>query len=216
MNGVRAALHGQKFAVIYVNGHQFKVTEGDRVQLAHPLWADIGEQIRLKKVLMVGGERFTAIGRPLVEGASVEATVEEQFKSKLQYQFRKVIQDVGGRWIDVQHNSTIFKIDKINFEPEMKVEGRDDEFYKIADVSEAEANQLDAEETALEPVRWSAGVNGPIWDQPHQPQLSPEVAEFIKWRKTEQIQDRRYYSPGMRYWWWPKYRFESGMLSKSR
>ncbi|KAJ9470719.1 50S ribosomal protein L21 [Diplonema papillatum] len=216
MNGVRAALQGPKFAVIRLQETQHRIVEGDRVQTSEPFWADIGESVKLKKVLMIGGEQFTAIGRPLLANAWVTATVEEHFRSKLQYQFKKRANTVwGGRWVDISMPSSILRIGKIHFEPEMKVEGQD-AFYPIKNLSQEEAEELEAEEDGIEPVKWSTMPNGPSPMRIERPTLAPDVADFVKWRKMEQIQNLDYHQPGMRYWWWPKDKFESGYLGASR
>eukprot|EP01064_Diplonema_japonicum_P001842 TRINITY_DN11226_c0_g1_i1.p1 TRINITY_DN11226_c0_g1~~TRINITY_DN11226_c0_g1_i1.p1 ORF type:complete len:154 (+),score=26.16 TRINITY_DN11226_c0_g1_i1:57-518(+) len=153
MNGVRAAMEGPKFAVVKVLRNQHRVVEGDRLQIGEPLWADIGEQIRLKKVMMVGGEQFTAIGRPLLENATVEATVEEHFRTKVQYNYSRNRNNIiGGRWIDNIMPNTIIRINKIVFNPEMKVEGSN-EYYQINEAGEEEARGLDANEASIDPVK---------------------------------------------------------------
>ena len=174
------------------------------MQLGETVWADIGERIRFKKIKMVGGERFTAVGRPLLENASIEATVEEQFRSKLQYVYRKINQsDAFAKWIDTTVPSTIIRIDKIVFEPQMKIENSN-ETYQLKDTSEEEAEKLNAEEEKVTPSKWSTLPNGPKWDAAAAPELDPKIVEYGKWRKMEQIQDLRLHSPGMKYWWWPK------------
>jgi len=50
---------------------------------------DIGDEIFLSKVLMIGTNEFTAIGTPLLTQASVQAIVQEQTKTKKIIVFRK-------------------------------------------------------------------------------------------------------------------------------
>ncbi|MBI1732954.1 MAG: 50S ribosomal protein L21 [Gammaproteobacteria bacterium] len=62
------------YAVVRSGGKQLKVKEGDviRVEL---LDAKDGDKVRLEQVLLLGeGDQLT-IGRPLVKGAAVTATV---------------------------------------------------------------------------------------------------------------------------------------------
>ncbi|KAL6040939.1 39S ribosomal protein L21, mitochondrial [Balamuthia mandrillaris] len=77
------------FAVVYIAGKQFKVTKGDVVVLPSPVQAEVSSQIILKKVLLVATKDFTAVGRPLVTRAFVEATVEEQTKTQKVLIFKK-------------------------------------------------------------------------------------------------------------------------------
>ncbi|MBO5369264.1 MAG: 50S ribosomal protein L21 [Clostridia bacterium] len=68
------------YAIIVTGGKQYKVSEGD-VIFIEKLDAAEGEAVKFDKVLAVGGEK-TAIGTPVVEGASVDATVVANGKSK--------------------------------------------------------------------------------------------------------------------------------------
>uniref|UniRef100_A0A915BIC9 Large ribosomal subunit protein bL21m n=3 Tax=Parascaris univalens TaxID=6257 RepID=A0A915BIC9_PARUN len=62
------------FAIVYVNGRQFKVGENDLITLQDNLPLDVGDRIRLEKVLLVGGHSFTIFGRPLLQSPSVRVT----------------------------------------------------------------------------------------------------------------------------------------------
>ncbi|XP_028515559.1 50S ribosomal protein L21, chloroplastic, partial [Exaiptasia diaphana] len=54
---------GQVFAVVHIGGRQFKITVNDTITI-FKIAADVGDRIKLEKVLLVGGENFTVIGRP--------------------------------------------------------------------------------------------------------------------------------------------------------
>jgi len=75
---------GRLFAVIHFNNQQRKITAEDLVSMKHHVEADIGERIRLNKVLVVGGKDFTLVGRPLLSPnlVRVEATVIEKTLSQ--------------------------------------------------------------------------------------------------------------------------------------
>ena len=68
------------YAIIETGGKQYKVSEGD-VIFVEKLVAEEGASVKFDKVLAVGGES-TVIGTPVVEGASVDAKVVAQGKSK--------------------------------------------------------------------------------------------------------------------------------------
>lgn len=68
------------YAVIETGGKQYKVSEGD-VVFIEKLGLEEGETVKFDKVLAVGGEK-TSIGAPYVDGASVEAKVVANGKSK--------------------------------------------------------------------------------------------------------------------------------------
>jgi large subunit ribosomal protein L21 len=68
------------YAVVRTGGKQLRVTPGDvvRVEL---LPGEPGQQIQLDEVLLVGGDTVK-IGTPMVEGASVRATIRGEDKGK--------------------------------------------------------------------------------------------------------------------------------------
>jgi len=77
------------YAVVESGGKQYRVSEGDVIQvssLPHPL----GEQVELSRVLLVSGEAGVVVGRPVVEGAKVVARVEaeEQGEKILVWKYR--------------------------------------------------------------------------------------------------------------------------------
>ena len=68
------------YAVIVTGGKQYKVAEGD-VLFIEKLDAAEGDAVKFDKVLAIGGEN-AVIGTPVVEGASVDAKVVANGKSK--------------------------------------------------------------------------------------------------------------------------------------
>ena len=68
------------YAVIRTGGKQYKVAEGDWVDI-EKLDADVGATVNFEDVLLVGTDAETTIGTPNVAGASVTATVETQGKA---------------------------------------------------------------------------------------------------------------------------------------
>ncbi len=61
------------YAVVITGGKQYRVSEGTTL-VVDRLAAEVGAELVLDQVLMVGGETL-AIGAPVVPGASVKATV---------------------------------------------------------------------------------------------------------------------------------------------
>jgi len=68
------------FAVVQIDGQQYRVSHDDVLTVEDWLTASAGERIRLEKVLLVGGREFSLIGRPLLRRSQVcvEATVIEK------------------------------------------------------------------------------------------------------------------------------------------
>ncbi len=62
------------YAVIKTGGKQYRVPSGEKVKVEQ-LAADVGSQITIDTVLMVADGDKVSIGKPLVKGAKVEATI---------------------------------------------------------------------------------------------------------------------------------------------
>ncbi|NXF10768.1 RM21 protein, partial [Smithornis capensis] len=75
--------YGRLFAVIHFASKQWKITSEDLIMMDNVLEAECGDRIRLEKVLLVGADDFTLIGRPLLgkDLVRVEATVIEKTES---------------------------------------------------------------------------------------------------------------------------------------
>jgi large subunit ribosomal protein L21 len=82
------------YAIIETGGKQYKVTEGQTINVER-LQAEVGGSVQLDKVLLIADGENITVGKPLVEGASVMATVKEngkgdkiivfKYKSKVRY-----------------------------------------------------------------------------------------------------------------------------------
>lgn len=62
------------YAVIKTGGKQYRVAAGEKLKVEQ-IPADIGQEIVLDQVLMVGGGDAIKVGAPLVAGANVTAKV---------------------------------------------------------------------------------------------------------------------------------------------
>ena len=65
------------YAVIKTGGKQYRVAAGEKIKVEQ-IPADVGAEITLDQVLMVGSGESVTIGAPLVSGASVKAVVLSQ------------------------------------------------------------------------------------------------------------------------------------------
>ena len=68
------------YAVIRTGGKQYRVTEGDIIDV-EKLAGDVGAEVSLDDVLMIGDGDGVEIGSPLVTGASVKAKVVDQHRA---------------------------------------------------------------------------------------------------------------------------------------
>jgi len=76
------------YAVVEIAGKQFKVQEEDRIRVPR-LSAEVGEKVTFDKILMVSTDEEVVFGKPVVEGASVEATILAHGKDKKIIVFKK-------------------------------------------------------------------------------------------------------------------------------
>ena len=67
------------YAVINAGGHQYRVKEGESLQI-DKIEGKEGDKVTFDKVLMVGGAK-TTFGAPLISGATVEAKITEQSRA---------------------------------------------------------------------------------------------------------------------------------------
>ena len=62
------------YAIIKTGGKQYRVAAGDKIK-AETIEAEVGAQVTLTEVLAVSNGTELTVGAPVVEGASVTATV---------------------------------------------------------------------------------------------------------------------------------------------
>ena len=76
------------YAVVKTGGRQYKVEPGQMVRVGK-LDAEVGASVTLNEVLLVKDGEAMKAGTPLLEGASVTATVVEQDRAKKIIVFKK-------------------------------------------------------------------------------------------------------------------------------
>ena len=90
-----------KYVILESGGKQYKAVEGGTIEV-DLLHVNPGESLELNEVLLlVNGDQIT-VGAPIVEGASVKATVVEHFKGEKTYNFhykpkKRIRQKTGHR-----------------------------------------------------------------------------------------------------------------------
>jgi large subunit ribosomal protein L21 len=100
------------YAIIRTGGRQLRVQQGDTIYIDRVL-APAGETITLGEVLLVGGEGDAQVGAPLVQAASVTATVLEQGRDHkvrvFKYKKRKHYRRTRGH----RQSYTAVRVDKV-------------------------------------------------------------------------------------------------------
>ena len=69
------------YAVIKTGGKQYRVAEGDTLQV-EKLQGEPGDEISFDQVFLVGGGDATKVGTPTVKGAAVKAQITAQNRGK--------------------------------------------------------------------------------------------------------------------------------------
>jgi large subunit ribosomal protein L21 len=67
------------YAIIETGGKQYRVAVGDRLSI-EKLPSEAGADVTFERVLMIGGDGAPRVGTPVISGASVSATIEEQYR----------------------------------------------------------------------------------------------------------------------------------------
>ena len=76
------------YAVIKTGGKQYRVQPGDTI-VVEKLDGDAGAELKLDSVLMLGGDKGITVGAPLIDGATVAATLIETRKGEKVKIFKK-------------------------------------------------------------------------------------------------------------------------------
>ena len=63
------------YAIVEINGQQFKATEGAKLFVHHMKDAQQGQSVEFEKVLLVDNDGAVKVGAPTVEGAKVVCEV---------------------------------------------------------------------------------------------------------------------------------------------
>jgi large subunit ribosomal protein L21 len=111
-----AAPHNGKnpmFAVIKTGGKQYKVAKDDVIQI-EKLDAKTGSKVAFDEVLMVGDDKSSTIGTPLVSGASVAGTVMEQARDDKVLVFKRKRRQGYRRMHGHRQHFTLVKITDIS------------------------------------------------------------------------------------------------------
>ena len=69
------------YAIVKTGGKQYRVQPGQTIDV-EKLPATVGDNVTLDRVLLVADGEQVTVGKPMVEGAAVQATVMEQSKAR--------------------------------------------------------------------------------------------------------------------------------------
>jgi large subunit ribosomal protein L21 len=100
------------FAVIKTGGKQYKVQEGDILDI-EKIGQDEGKKVTFDEVLLIEADGKTMIGTPFVKNAQIDASVVENFKGDKVLVFKKKRRKQYRRTRGHRQELTRIKIEKI-------------------------------------------------------------------------------------------------------
>lgn len=102
------------YAIVEIAGQQFKI-EKDRKVYVHRLKAEEGSQVTFDKVMLVDNDGSVKVGTPVIENATVKATVLNHLKGDKVLVFKKKRRKGYQKMNGHRQYLTSIKIDEINF-----------------------------------------------------------------------------------------------------
>ena len=97
------------YAVIKTGGKQYRVQPGDTI-VVEKLDGDAGAKLTLDNVLMLGGDKGVTLGAPLIDGATVAATLVETRKGEKIKIFKKTRRQGYRRTNGHRQQETVLRI----------------------------------------------------------------------------------------------------------
>jgi len=76
------------FAVLKTGGKQYKVSQGDVIQV-EKLEGNVGDKVTLDQILMIGEEDKIDVGAPILDGSQVTCEIMDQAKGPKILVFKK-------------------------------------------------------------------------------------------------------------------------------
>ena len=107
------ASSGDRFAVVRLGGTQYKITKDD-VIVAEKLDVQVGSDLIIDEVLLVGSDLATVVGRPTVQNATVTCAVEEQTRDAKVVVFKKRRRQNSRRRNGHRRHVTLLRVTDIN------------------------------------------------------------------------------------------------------
>jgi large subunit ribosomal protein L21 len=100
------------FAIIESGSKQYKVSEGDRIEI-YALGLEPGKEVEFKEVLLVADGKKVLVGRPVVEGAKVVGTAEGEKKGPKLFPLQRRRRKNSQRRIGHRQKMSVVRISSI-------------------------------------------------------------------------------------------------------
>jgi large subunit ribosomal protein L21 len=76
------------YAIVKTGGKQYQVAVGDQL-MVEKLEGNVGDSVELDTVLLIADDDAVTVGKPVIDGAKVIATITEQGKNRKIKVFKK-------------------------------------------------------------------------------------------------------------------------------
>ncbi len=76
------------YAIVKTGGKQYQVAVGDQL-MVEKLEGNVGDSVELDTVLLIADDDAVTVGKPVIDGAKVVATITEQGKNRKIKVFKK-------------------------------------------------------------------------------------------------------------------------------
>jgi large subunit ribosomal protein L21 len=100
------------YAIVESGGRQYRAEEGQSFSV-EKLPYEVGEQIELSSVLLLADDAGVQIGQPTVPGASVKATVVDQYRGKKIFVWKYKPKTRYRRRMGHRQSYTLLRVDEI-------------------------------------------------------------------------------------------------------
>lgn len=101
------------FAVVEINGFQFKVKENDIIQVNKITSSEKGKKVEVDKVLFIQDETKSIFGKPYIDGAKIVCEYQDDIKGKkieiMKFRRRSNFKKIKGH----RQDYAVLKIEKI-------------------------------------------------------------------------------------------------------
>lgn len=124
---------GRLFAVIQILGKQYKITQEDLLLIEHNWAPTVYDQIRLEKVLLVGGANFTLIGRPVLPRnvVNITATIIQKDLTHTKFRYYYIAKRRTRNLNFIREQLTYLRINKIEVYPNLNVVAPPSEIHRV-------------------------------------------------------------------------------------
>ena len=101
------------YAIVETGGKQYRVQDGDTLTV-EKLSGEAGDSVALEQVVAVSDGKELNVGAPIVDGASVKASIVKHVRGPKVVNFKKKRRKGYTRKVGHRQDMTIIKIDSVS------------------------------------------------------------------------------------------------------